>query len=211
MRSVRIALAAGLALTALGIGVLLSRSPPVVAGTGTVRQEKRFASSPGGASVCQAGERLPAGTSALRLALAAILGPAVTVEVLEGDRLLTRGERGAGWGGGAVTVHVKPLARTRSAVTVCFAFAGEHERVSLLGEETPASLAASTPQGVLPGRIRIEYLRPGGSSWWSLAAQVARHMGLGRAWAGTWIALLVLSLTAASATLALWLGVRELR
>jgi len=36
-------------------------------------------------------------------------------------------------------------------------------------------------------------------------------MGLGRAWAGTWIALLVAALTAAAATLAMLSSARELR
>jgi len=43
----------------------------------------------------------------------------------------------------------------------------------------------------------IEYLRPGESSWWSLATSVARRMGLGRAETGTWVALLAILLMVA--------------
>lgn len=210
MRSVRIALVAGLALTAAAVLVVLSRSPALVART-NFPAEHKIGATAGSASACQSGELLPAGTTALRLGLAAALGPSVRVAVVSGEQVVTSGERGEGWAGGAVTVHVRPLPRAVKDASVCFAFRGEHERVTLLGERTPASDAATSGEQALPGRMRIEYLRPGRSSWWSLVAIVAKHMGFGRAWGGAWIALLVLALSTATATLALWTGVRELR
>lgn len=209
MRSVRIALVAGLTLTAAAVVVVLSRSPPRVART-NFPAEHKIAATPGSASACQSNEVLPAGTTALRLGLAAALGPKIRVAVLSGNELVTSGERGEGWAGGAVTVHVEPPPRTVSGATVCFSFKGENERVTLLGQRTPASEAATSGQRALPGRMRIEYLAPGRSSWWSLLSTVARHMGYGRAWGGAWIALLVLALGTATAMLALWAGVREL-
>ncbi len=53
--------------------------------------------------------------------------------------------------------------------------------------------------------LRIEYLRPGPGSWWSLASAVARRMGLGRAPSGTWVALLPLALMSVAVALAAWL------
>jgi len=135
----------------------------------------------------------------------------VVVEVLLGSHVVARGVRGAGWAGGIVTVHLRPLHQAVSDVTVCFSFRGADERVALWGTRTPSSVAATSSEGALAGRMRIEYLQPGRSSWWSLVLSVARRMGLGRAWAGTWIALLVAALTAAAATLAMLSSARELR
>src|SRR6202043_813748 len=50
--------------------------------------------------------------------------------------------------------------------------------------------------------FRVEYLRPGHSSWWSLASSVARRMGLGHAAAGTWIVFLLIALMITVVTLA---------
>jgi hypothetical protein len=57
--------------------------------------------------------------------------------------------------------------------------------------------------------LTIEYLRRGSSSWWSLALAVARRMGLGRAWAGTWIVLLVAIMMGSAIAIASWLTTRE--
>ena len=56
----------------------------------------------------------------------------------------------------------------------------------------------------------IEYLHPGTRSWLSLAGEVARHMGFGRAGAGTWVVFLALALLVAAAGLASRLLLREL-
>ncbi len=64
---------------------------------------------------------------------------------------------------------------------------------------------------MLPGRIAVEYVRAGSSSWWSLVPSVARRMGLGRAWAGTWVAAMVALLMVTGIVLASWLTLREAR
>lgn len=211
MHGVRIAFAAGLAVTAASVAVVLSRSPPTVVRDNYVPADHRLAATEGGGALCQANEALPASTSAIRLSLVADLGPEMHLDILSAGREVASGERGAGWGGGSVTVRIRPPQSTLPHATVCVSFTGANERVSLWGSRTAANLAATSGQTHLPGRIRIEYLAPGHSSWWSLALSVARRLGLGRAWAGTWIALLVLMLTGTAATLALWLGARELR
>ena len=89
-------------------------------------------------------------------------------------------------------------------------FGNGHESVELLGEPTSGAFAARGRRGPLPGRIRVEYLRPGGASWWSVAPEVARRMGLGRAAPGTWIVLLVLALMGCLVALCSRLVLREL-
>jgi hypothetical protein len=211
MRDARLAFAAGLAFVAVAVAVVLSRAPVVLTGTNGLEPLVRLAAVPGGGSGCQAGEVLPAHTSAIRISLEASAGPRVAVQVLSGNTVLARGESAAGWLAKVVTIPVAPLARTVRDTTVCFAFAGAYERVSFLGEPTARGGAARTSAGVLAGRMTIEYVRRGSSSWWSLARGVARRMGLGRAWAGTWVVLLVAALMAASVAVASWVTIRESR
>jgi hypothetical protein len=209
----RVGLAAGLALTAIATAIVLSGSPPVLAGTNGVVPVPYppLASVPGGGGACQAEETVPAGSSAIRLSLEASAGPRVSVAVLAGGRTITRGVSVRGWLGRVVTVPIAPLERTVHHATVCFSFAGAEERVSLLGVRTAPRSAARGGAGALPGRVAVEYVRAGSSSWWSLASSVARRMGLGRAWAGTWIAALVALLMVTGLALASWLTLREVR
>ena len=161
--------------------------------------------------MCQPGESLPRETSALRLSLEATVGPRVAVELLVGSRRLDSGTRGSGWTAASVTVPVKPLGLAVSHVTLCFAIAATRVRVGMLGADTPRAQAARlVGGGALPGRVRVEYMRAGHASWLSLARSVARRMGLGRAVAGSWIALLALGLMLALAVAVAGLLLREL-
>jgi hypothetical protein len=212
MLSARVGLTVGLALTAVAVVIVLSGSPPVLAGTnGVVPVPSPLASVPGGGGACQADETVPAGSSAIRLSLEASAGPRVSLAVLAGGRTIAHGASVQGWLGRVVTVPVGPLERTVQHATICFSFAGAEERVSLLGVPTAPRNAARSGARVLPGRIAVEYVRAGSSSWWSLAPSVARRMGLGRAWAGTWVAAMVALLMATGIVLASWLTLRESR
>lgn len=197
---------------AIAVAIVLSGAPRVLAGTNGIEPgATALTSVPGSGSACQGHETLPARTVAIRLSLQASAGPRVTVAVRSGSAIITRGEGAQGWLGQVVAIPVKPLDRTVRDATVCFAFTGANERVSFLGVPTSKRRAATSGGRPLQGRIAIEYLRPGHSSWWSLARSTARRMGLGRAWAGTWVVLLVAGLMAAGVAFASWLAVRELR
>jgi hypothetical protein len=216
MRDARVALAAGLALTAVALGWVLSRSPPTVArSTAPMTDSTIFGTSDVPSRICQADETLPGGTTAIRVWLEAVIGPPVTVEALSGARVLTRGGHGSGWTAGSVTIPVQPVTRTVRHATVCVTVGRQREPIGIQGVRTARSLAAidrqgplppaphtRTPRyrkGPLPGRIMVEYLRPGDGSWWSRAVSVARRMGLGRAGSGTWVALLAIVLMVAVA------------
>jgi hypothetical protein len=212
MRGVRVALAAGLALTALALAVTLTASPATTASTSPITVDTQLTGTQHGLSVCQAEETLPRGTTALRFSLRALIGPRIAVKALAHGRVITAGERAPGWTAGDVTVPVARVARTVAHAQVCLAFALSDETVDIGGGRTSPARAARTANGqVLPGRIKIEYLRPGERSWWSLALSTARHLGLGRAWAGTWVALLVLTLMAAVLALTVWRVLRLAR
>jgi len=211
MHSVRITLLAGLALLAIAIVLTLSQSPVSVAGTNKVpNNEASIGSTTRSATYCQAHEAIPGGVSAIRLWLDAAAGPRVSVVVSAGGRVITRGSRGSAWIGGSVTIPVKPPPQTVSSATVCASFQLLDETVVVQGSAAPATLAVSQNGAPLNGRMRIEYLHPGANSWLSLALQVARRMGLGRAAAGTWITLVALALLAAVTVLASRLVLKEI-
>jgi hypothetical protein len=214
MRDVRIALVAGLTLLAIGICLTLLHSPLSVAATNKppgLLEEEQLSSTRSGARYCQAGETLPRGTATIRIGLSASLGPRVSVAVSSGGHTITSGEAGSGWTGWVVSVPVEPLPHAVLGVTVCASFRVRDETLVLLGTKTGAALAARENGRPLPGRMSIEYLRPGTRSWASMVASVARDMGFGRAWAGTWVVFLALALLAAVAGIASGFVLHEMR
>jgi hypothetical protein len=209
-RDVKVTLCVGVALLVLAGALTLTRSPPHV-----VRVGARAAGSgpafAGNAVVCQPNEVLPAGVSAIRLAVGAYFGSPIHVKVTAGSRVLTEGGRGPTWTGTSVTVPVTPLRYTASHVRLCFDIGPNSELVFLKGVASPARETAVLGNGQpIGGRIGVEYLAAGQGSWWSRILTVARHMGLGRAFSGTWVALLVAALMAAVGVLAVSFTLREL-
>lgn len=206
----RVLLGVGLLLGVVLIALTLTQAPTTVARVNTP-QGTLVTETQQKLSACQPGEVLPRGTSAIRLRTYAFLGPRVTVSVLAHGHVIAHGERGSGWTGGVVTVPVNRLSTARSGVELCFTLFGNgNESIQLVGEPTTGALAASGPGGTLPGRVRVEYLRSSGASWWSLVPEVARRMGLGHAAAGTWSVLLVLVLMGCLVALCSRLILREL-
>ncbi|HTW43258.1 MAG TPA: hypothetical protein VMD79_13190 [Solirubrobacteraceae bacterium] len=213
MRRVRVAFAAGVAALALALGLTLSGSPASVARTTEPRgvEEEPIASTEQGQTYCQGHEVLPAGVTAIRVWLFAAAGPALRLTVSAGGRLLASGRLGSHWLGGSATIPVKPLSRAVSGATLCVSFRLADETVIVQGSPAPAALAAYGGGIRLHGRMWVEDLRPGHSSWASLIPAVVCAMGLGRAQPGAWVALLVLALMASVAALAALAVLRGLR
>jgi hypothetical protein len=229
MRKVTVTLAVGIALLVLAIAVTLTRAPPRVVRAVAQELVGRGEHQPidftvGDIAICQAGEVLPAGVSGIRLSMRAIYGAQVQVVVYGGSRVLAEGRREADWTGQSVTVPVEPLDRASSDVKLCFAVGPNSEPVAVLGAAAPKRAAATllTSRKIRPaaattidavplgGRAGVEYLAAGQGSWWSRLSSVAGHMGLGRAYGGAWIALLVAALMAGVGVLAVRLTAREL-
>jgi hypothetical protein len=226
MRNAAITFCVGIALM-VGVGaVVLTGSPPRVVRVGgrvgivgnliLHRATRQIA-------VCQPDETLPSHVSAIRLATLAFFGSPVRVVVYSGSLVLTEGSRGADWTGASATVPVKPVSHSTSRVTICFALAPNNEAILLWGVPTPLQRAAvfshsptlteaavASAGRTLGGRVGVEYLAGGGSSWWSRLLTVARRMGLGRAFSGTWIALFVAALMVVVGALAVRLSLRDL-
>ncbi len=228
MRNVTVTLAVGIALMVAAIAVTLARAPPRV--VRAVAQEvvgrgehRRLDLTSGDIAICQAGEVLPAGVSGVRLSMRAFYGAQVQVVAYGDSKVLTEGRRGADWTGQSVTVPVEPLNRASSHVKLCFAIgpnsepiailgalASEREKAAVLTSRKIRPVAATIDAVPLGGRVGVEYLAAGRGSWWSRLSSVAGHMGLGRAYSGAWIALLVVALMAGVGVLAVRLTAREL-
>ncbi len=201
-----------LGLVAIAVCVVLSTSPPLVTRSKAPLLDARALGSLGsGAEVCQGGEVVPRGTTAIRVWLEAVIGPPLTLVARSGSRVLTSGLRDAGWSTGSVTIPVSPVSRASSDVTICVRIGHAREAVEVRGVESRPQNAAYEP-GHEPsaGRVIVEYLRPGQDTWWSLARSVARRMGLAHAPSGVAVALLALALVAAMAATISWLVLREL-
>jgi hypothetical protein len=208
---IRAALAAGLGAVAVAAILTVSHAPDTLAGTNWVPEVASLGATRLDIGACQAGETLPRGTTAIRLGLQGSVGPRVTVVAYAGSSAITRGSVGPGWRGENVIVPVRAVPHAVSHARVCFKLSSVSGNVSVVGAEAPPAQAAVAQNGVaLPGRMQIEYLRPGRASWWSQLLPVLRHMGLGRAAAGTWIAIPIAALAAGAFALAAWAVAREL-
>lgn len=229
MSGVIVALVAGMVLIAGGVAVALAQTPTrlVRIGAPGIKALGRNGATLLGttateAVVCQSDEVLPAGVSAVRISIWAFYGADVRVMAYQGSQLLTQGRRGPNWTGTSVTVPVRPLNHSVSGVRLCFEVNPNDEPLQLLGSFTPQaqaadSLATASPahptaagERPIPGRLAIEYLAPGHGSWFSRVATIARHVGFGRFYSGTWIVLLIGMLMAAVAVLAVRLTLKEL-
>jgi hypothetical protein len=213
MSGVRIALIVALGGVAIALLVVMSGSPPTLTRASAPLAgytELNTIAAP--ARLCQGDEVLPAGTTAVRISLEALIGPSVTLAASADGHLLTSGRRATGWSNGSVTIPVAPLTRSYSHVTICAQIARPRKPLGVDGVRTAPAVAARDAAGQpVAGRLLVEYLRPGKTSWWSLVRSVARRMGLGHAWGGTGIALLAAAMMAALATLMSWVLLRELR
>jgi hypothetical protein len=225
-RKILVTFAVGLVLIGVGVAVAVAQAPARVVRIGypgikAVNQNgvSVIGFTVGQPTICQAGENLPAGISAIRLSLWSFYGPPVHLTVYGGSRVLTAGSRGTGWIGDSVTVPVRSLARTSSSTKVCFSLQPNTEPILILGANTPQRRAASFQEDgtnlgeggskLLNGRVTLEYLSSSHRSWFSQALAVGRHAGLGRALSGTWIALVIVLLMLAVGGLALRLTLRE--
>lgn len=210
VRVVKVTLVVGVAILTAVCAFVLTRSPPRVVRAGP-KPSRLITALSGDGEACQTREVMPAGVTAVRLSIGAYVGARIHVAVYSGSRILTEGSRNPDWTGTSVTVPVTPLRESASNVSVCFDISPNNESLFLLGRQTAASEGLSLPDGeTVPGHLDIEYLGPGQGSWWTRLLPVARRMGLGRAFSGTWIVLLIAAMVAAVGVLAARLVLREL-
>lgn len=199
---------------ALIMGVLLAillQAPREVISTNNITVAQEVGLLGPHTTVCQADERLPASTAAVRVSLIAYIGPAVSVTVTREGRVVAGGHRNAGWVSSYLTLPLAPSPPAPIDATICLSRGGGAQLAGVLGNVTPRSVAATSNGRPLSGRMRVEYLKRGERSWLSLAKHVARRLGLGHAPSGTWIVLPLALMMAMAVALAAWLLMREQR
>lgn len=237
MRSALVVFAAGAVALAGVVGAALAQAPPRLVRIGAPGVKALGRTGATGvlgtfhkdATICQPYETLPAGVTGIRLSMWAFYGARIRVRAyreLGSSRwpLLTEGSHSADWTSTSVTVPVQPLRHSVAHVSVCATIGPNSEPLLLLGESTPPQVGATMTEQSAPasqvisgsaeplnGRLAIEYLAPGRHSWWSQLLAVARHLGLGRFYSGTWIALFVAALMAVACAVSVRVALKELR
>ncbi len=204
MLRVRLGLAAGLLGIAVALALVLARPPLVLAGSNEVAPKFAIEFTRGGETICQPGHTVPQGTEAIRVSLSPNIGPSVRLVVSSGSEVITEGERDPGWGvDETVLVSVKRVAHTAYNTRICTKIGPAVEGVQVNGERV-------TVNGGQAIWLRMEYLRPGPSSWLSLGPSIASRMGLAHAPAGAWVGYMVIAVMIAVCGFASRLVLREL-
>ncbi len=205
----------GLALLLVGLVTLLSQRSERLTGRNDVRVYTVLTQTGGGGErACQGGELLPRDTNAIRPSLRAVgnRGPALTLTASRGGRIVTRGRLAAGWRGRSPAIPVREVQRTVDRVRVCLHL-GAGLGVTLAGanasDPSHRAAIASLDGAPLDGSLRIDYLQAGDVSWWAHVPALAHRIGLGRAWTGPWVALLIVALMLACGALAVGWLIRE--
>lgn len=210
-----IALAAAFALLALALLATLSHASQRRIGTNDVPVTGQLAAAPEHATICQAQERIPSGTAAVRVALTGGGGPAPQVRAIISSGGVVQAAGGAGARWDAHETLLVPLAsplRADVTGTICVALApapGAAERYKLGGWEYTLLPHATIDGRATPGRLHLEYLAAGTRSWWSFASTVARRIERGHAWSGASVALLLALLMIAPIALGAWQLARD--
>lgn len=211
-RSVAIALAVGLALTAIAVIAVLTRSPLVLAGTNSVSAKNYIeVNHQGKVTTCQPSGTIPKGTSAIRIGIEGIyFGPPTTVKIFKSSHVLGEGRQIPGGAAApTVTAHVGSLDRPVRNARICMTVGPMIGPLRYYG--VPKNSAPPGADPLQQATLHLEYLRPAGKSWLTLASSIAYHMGLGRAPNGTWVAFLVIALGLVVVLLASRIAIEELR
>jgi hypothetical protein len=136
-----------------------------------------------GEQVCEPGELLPGDTGALRLRASSggTLGPEVGATVADGHgRTVATGVLRPGWRTGMVTIATTRVAQTMPAAIVCLVNRGS-QAIAFGGSVPDADFYVVLGGKPLNGRMRIEYMRPGRESWFSLAPTLVHRFSLAKA------------------------------
>jgi hypothetical protein len=209
-RDVKATLAAGVTLLVLVAALTLTQAPPRVVSVGALAKTQGPAFI-GGMSACQRGEVIPAGISAVRVAIGGFFGPPVQIKAFVGNELVLQARRGANWTGTSVTIPVTSPRRSYSHVKLCINVAPTSELAVFRGSHSPRRLAAVQSNGEsLGGKIGVEYLGAGRGSWWSRLGTVAESFALGHFAEGVGAAVIVAIFMLAAGALALRITLREL-
>jgi Predicted membrane protein (DUF2142) len=201
----------GLAVLAIALGTALLHASQPRAGTNGVWPRAAVATLSTGESVCQGHELLPAGATAIRLAVQPLqsVGPGLFVTLRRHGRTLQRTSILLG-ARSSTTASLRPVAHDLGDVTVCLSVGAPAGRVALGGGPTPPGVGSLTGQGAPAGvSVPFTYLQPPAGSWLDRASAIADRLALGRGdWGGRWVAWVTAALLLASLALVVRVLVR---
>jgi hypothetical protein len=194
---VRVVIAAGLALVAGVVVVLLLLPAQRRAGSDYVPEFGPAAQLRAGASHCEHNQLIPGDTGALNLLVGTYGRPTPRIDVTvtaPGQGVVTRGSLPPGHKQGRVIVPVERVDRSVGSADVCIE-TGPGGRTVLYGEGQS---------------IRLAWLRPGSESRLSFLPTIAHRLGLAKLNPlGSWLLLLLALVLAAAWFIALRTLVRE--
>jgi hypothetical protein len=177
---VRLAIALGLLVVLGWLAVVLSRTEQRLAWTNTqVNVSGNDVPIKGRKRACQP-EAIPAKTAALRVFVGTRAGRAGPLEgsIRARGREVASGDFGMVFDGQPATAELSRTVRSEiPTARVCFRNRGR-ATVRLAGDRTPIRFGGVNPYGtVYDDEPRVDYLRPGEETWWSLAGTVADRFG----------------------------------
>jgi hypothetical protein len=193
--------------------VVLSKSEQRLAGTNAqVRVSGNDVVIPGRKRNCQP-DGLPEDTTAVRVFAGVPKGSAGPMDLVikKGGRTVASGRFDDVQDGLPATTELSPPAGHEvTPVEVCVINRGK-VTIRLAGDRTPVRFSGSNPFGILYNdEPRVDYLRAGEESWWSIAGLVADRFGRAKtSFFGSWTMWLVLALVGATWAAALVLLLRR--
>jgi hypothetical protein len=104
----------------------------------------------------------------------------VTAALSDAKGPVSTGALAPGWRTGVVTIPVSRVARTLQGATVCLTNLGQRS-IAFAGSVPDADFYVAIAGKPLSGRLRIEYMRPGRESWFSLLPTLAHRFSLAKA------------------------------
>jgi hypothetical protein len=185
----RVKLAIGLGLAIVGAGVLITlslRAPREQGSNTQVELSGVAVFVPGHGRRCQYGEHVPGGTGALRMFAAAVRPPDGPLEVT----IAQPGRRGVppqvvasarllGLRRQSTSAPLRPAVPEDIAGAQVCVYNRGRQAVQVAGNRTPILGSGANPEHVrLPDEARIDYMRGGKESWWSVSPTIAHRFGL---------------------------------
>ena len=182
-RAVALTLAGGLVVVLAVVVLALSDRDVHLAGTNNVFESFPVAELQGGDELCERFETVPGDAATVRFSVApdsAGVGAPLSVRILQGERVISHGQRPAGWSGEHVDVPIEDVRHTMARSRVCVTNRG-HAALTLRGYGVePARLGFTLRGEEVDKQIRLSYLRAEPESWRAVARVVAHRFGLGR-------------------------------
>ncbi|HEX3909328.1 MAG TPA: hypothetical protein VHW67_01335 [Solirubrobacteraceae bacterium] len=179
---VRLVVAIGLPAITIAAIAILAGSAPRRAGTNLTADTGYVLPLDPGRQLCEPAELVPGDTAALRLNISsgAPQGPRLDLTMSNADGPVGVGGLAAGWRSGVLSIPVSRVRTTKQAVMICLVNRGT-TRVAFGGSVPDSGFYVVIGGKPLSGRMRIEYMRPGSETWFSLLPTLVHRFSLAKA------------------------------